>query len=258
MKDRVTNLNKLKLLAALLSLTLAVKNPARAESSESDFTCTREVVANSKQVVAEVEKRYQKLSGITAHFAQESYFAGLERREKSSGRLSFLKPGKMDWQYELPEVQRFVADGKSLWYYQPASNQVTLADFKDSFQTDLPVSFLLGIGRLSDRFNLKNVCYSTGGLLLALEPKEADPSLDRFDLLVRRSDYVASGAKVVDIGGNETTIRFSKLELDPKLSVSQFNFSAPLGVDIIDRRDPLRVELVPEPPRKSSVTEKDL
>jgi len=217
----------------LLFLTLLL--PALAGASP--FQCTGEEKASDPKLLEGVETRYQSITSLSADFVQQSLFVGLDRRELSKGRVFFKKPGMMDWVYEEPEQQRFVADGKNLWFSQPALNQVTVADFKESFTSDLPVTFLLGIGKLREAFNAGTACDTKEGTVIRLEPKQPDSNLQEFLLLVRKGDNTPLGARVLDMAGNETSILFLSTKFNTQLSEDQFTFSPPKGTDIIDQRN---------------------
>ena len=211
------------------------------DSPTSSFVCTKPLALEQAQSAAKkTEQDYRSLTTLTAQFVQVSYFAGLEKQERSQGKLRFLKPGRMDWDYAAPEPQRFVSDGDTLWYYQPAMNQVTLANFREAFSSDLPVSFLLGIGSLSKAFDVKSGCVTSRGTLLTLTPKESDPSLADFKLLISAKDFRPVGAKIADVGGNETTIELFEIENTQNLVPASFHFDVPRGVDVIDKRDSQR------------------
>lgn len=205
-------------------------------SAEAQFSCVGEIQTGTKsEIVKDVQTTYQGVSDLQAEFTQESFFLGLNQRVKSRGKLFFKKPGMMDWRYEDPEPQRFIADGKTLWFYQPGLNQVTLGTFENSFNSGLPVSFLLGVGNLHENFSLEKACEGTLGIVLKLQPRKPDPTLDEFLLLVDKK-RIPIGAKVVDVGGNETEITFSKVNTAGALDVAQFSYKIPKGVDIIDQR----------------------
>ena len=207
-------------------------------SASAQFECSEKKMEQSavKAVVSKLEKRYQHLVDLQANFEQESLFLGFSERIKSKGTVVFKKPGMMDWNYDSPERQRFVADGSDLWFYQPEMNQVTVGRFQQSFQSGLPVSFLLGLGSLTQDFTVESGCKSADGVVLQLSPKIEDPSLQEFKLLVDAKNGLPQGAHVVDVGGNETQIVFSQIETDGKIAKSQFEFTIPKGVDVIDQR----------------------
>ena len=68
---------------------------------------------------------------------------------------SLKKPGRMRWEYVKPQKKLMVADGKTLWIYEPDDEQAYRHDLKGS---SLPssVSFLLGEGRLTDELPIAN------------------------------------------------------------------------------------------------------
>ena len=202
-----------------------------------EFECRSPVNAVDKEkLLDDVESSYRSISDLTSAFQQNSFFLGLNQRVLSRGTVHFKKPGMMDWTYEDPEKQRFIADGKTLWFYQPDLNQVTVGNFTQSFSSDLPVSFLLGIGHLKADFNVVESCGSEAGIIIKLQPKTPDQSLDEFYLLVEKNKHSPLGAKIVDVGGNETAIIFEKTVLNSSLKEDRFQFQIPKGVDVIDRR----------------------
>lgn len=218
------------LLVALLGFA-----PCRAEALSLE--CVGKATTPSADFIAKIEKRFQSITSISATFEQESIFLGLDKRELSSGAVSFEKPGKMDWRYSEPVKQRFVADGTSVWFYQPSSNQVTITELKSSFTSNLPVTFLFGLGKISDSFVAKNLCKSKEGMLLELQPKVTDANLANFFLVIRESDVSPLGARVLDVGGNETTIVLRDVRFNAALSADTFRFDVPKGVDVIDERN---------------------
>lgn len=217
--------------AAVLLGALSDIDPAES------FVCKADISDRSyPALVSSIEKRYGAVADVTASFVQYSYFAGLDKGEKSYGSVQFRKPGMMDWSYEGPQEQRFVSDGTTMWFYQPEDNQVTIAGFSNAFQSDLPVSFLLGLGKLGESFEVERACRGAVGTVLELSPRADDAGFQRFRLLVREDDFVPIGAQVLDVGGNETTIRLAGVDLNSGLAAKRFSFEIPRGVDVIDRR----------------------
>ncbi|MCB0344677.1 MAG: outer membrane lipoprotein carrier protein LolA [Bdellovibrionales bacterium] len=228
----------MRLLSLLLAAILGVYGGVEDGADPADsFVCQSDLPpADYKALIDSIEGRYGSVADVRAHFIQYSYFAGLDKGEKSYGDVSFRKPGMMDWHYKGPEVQRFISNGTTMWFHQPEDNQVTVAAFTNSFQSDLPVSFLLGLGKISKSFKVERACKAAAGTVVELSPLEQSGDLQRFRLLVRPDDYVPIGAQVLDIGGNETSIRLAGLSLNSGIKETEFEFSIPKGVDVIDRR----------------------
>lgn len=187
-----------------------------------------------KGILAKVEIRYSEITDLKADFLQESFFLGLGERKSSAGVLAFSKPGKMNWEYKEPEPQHFISDGHTLWFYQPDLNQVTVSDFSQSFHSDLPVSFLLGLGKLQEDFTVSEGCDLGERLSLSLSPKNPDKEIQEFYLVVDSKDFTPKGATIQDPGGNETTIRLQKVSVNSGTRNEDFKFVIPKGVDVIN------------------------
>ncbi len=75
-------------------------------------------------LVKAMEQKYAKANGLQAVFLERYYDNGkLVRAE--SGRAYFRKPGKMRWEYEKPEKNLFLVDGKYAWFYTPVDRTAT-------------------------------------------------------------------------------------------------------------------------------------
>ncbi|MCB9030364.1 MAG: outer membrane lipoprotein carrier protein LolA [Deltaproteobacteria bacterium] len=219
----------------ILSFLLAVN--ARADLKA--FECKKALsVDKADQILSEVQTKYSGLKSFQARFIQYSFLAALETSELSSGIMSFEKPGKMRWVYEEPEAQEFTADGKSLWFYQPTDNQVLIDSFKTAFQSDLPVSFLMGIGDLRKNFSLKQGCSNQDGTLLSFLPKDRvkTDELSFFTLMVSSDSFLPIGAEITDVAGNKNSFLFNEMKPNVELASANFSPTFPKGTDVIDRR----------------------
>src|SRR5919106_3556780 len=104
-------------------------------------------------IVDSLQKSYETTADFVANFRQETEVKTLNRNLKAWGQVSFKRPGKMFWRYEEPKGQFVLADGKHLYFYQPEQNQIIKSPLKNAFRSDIPLSFLIGIGNLKRDFN---------------------------------------------------------------------------------------------------------
>jgi len=252
-----------RLITKALSTSLSLLVPFQV-CFAGDFDC-QNPLPTPKGLIEGVEAGYLQTSSISADFFQTSFFVGLDKREVSKGSVWFARPGKMNWDYQHPDPQRFVSDGATIQFYQPKLNQVTLTSFKEAFSSELPVTFLLGLGSLSKSFNSLGICKIEEGTLIKLAPKADDASLSSFVLLVDRTSLAPLGAKVVDLGGNETAILLVNAKYNTPIPASAFEFKIPKGVDIIDNRSGNNLdstqstsESITQKPTGQSVNEENL
>jgi len=185
-------------------------------------------------VVPRVQERFDATKDLTASVDQELVVASAGKTLHATGTVAFKRPGKMRWQLANGDTQVIVADGATLWFYQPEEKQVLKAPFRAAFRSSTPVSFLTGVGRLSEDFDVQLDGEGDGVIYLALRPRKAEGELGRLRLTVDAKSYDIVGAEVADPLGNITRLRFSDLRRNTGLDDAQFKFDVPPGVDVIE------------------------
>src|SRR5207244_11793606 len=85
------------------------------------------------------EDAYRRASTLQATFLEQYSEAGRVERVES-GVAYFRRPGKMRWEYESPEKNLFLVDGKNAWFYVPSDHPLTrvAARQSDVWRTPLP------------------------------------------------------------------------------------------------------------------------
>src|SRR5882724_3815919 len=164
---------------------------------------------SADQIVDSLQKNYDATVDFVADFRQETEVKTLNRKLKASGKLYFKRPGKMLWRYEEPKGQFVLADGKNLYFYQPEQNQIVKSPLKNAFRSDIPLSFLLGIGNLKKDFNAVLKATEESQYILRLEPKGESGGFSEILLGVAKNTSNIIWVSVRDATNNLTTIRLS-------------------------------------------------
>jgi outer membrane lipoprotein carrier protein len=207
------------------------------------------VLATAPQAVAEtagahsptallrcVQERYGALRDLTAAFSQESRLASLGRPRTRAGRLYFQTPGRMRWEYDAPDAQLIVADGKQLWFHRPERNQVVVQPVDAAFTRQTPLLFLFGRGDFAAEFTWveRSLTPDAGGLVsIALLPRVETPDLSRLVLEVVAADCRLAGTTVDDAFGNVTRLAFSGERGNTGLDAALFRFAPPAGAEVV-------------------------
>ena len=77
-------------------------------------------VAEEKDLLQLIQKQYQSIRSFSGRFIQSSHRADSETGpKKAEGLVSYKRPGKMRWLYEVPEEQLLVTNGQTMWLYDP-------------------------------------------------------------------------------------------------------------------------------------------
>lgn len=185
-------------------------------------------------IVKKLQARYDETRAFKAQFVQEMKVASLGVSDRAEGTVVFKKPGKMRWDFQTPKAQQIISDGSTLWISQPEDRQVLKAPFKGAFVSTTPVSFLLGVGRITDEFRPEDDargCTATH-LYVRLASKKSE-DIGALSFGVDRATYDIVEAAVTDPLGNVTTLGFFQIERNVDVPDSTFEFVVPAGVDVI-------------------------
>jgi len=198
------------------------------------FLCFGGEIKEEEHVIEGLQRNYDSAVDFVADFRQETEVKTLNRNLKARGKVYFKRPGKMLWRYDEPKGELVLADGKSLYYYQPEQRQVIKSPLKNAFRSDIPLSFLLGIGNLKRDFRLSLKGLEQQHYVLQLHPKNESGRFGEILLGLERQAFDIAWARIRDAAGNITTIRFSGIRKGIGLKDSLFRLQLPDGVDVVE------------------------
>jgi outer membrane lipoprotein carrier protein len=190
---------------------------------------------NASQLVRKVQERYDQTRDFTADVVQEMTITSLGKTTTARGTVAFKKPGKMRWELSNGEAQVIVADGTTLWVYQPKEHQVLKVPFDAAFRSSTPISFLTGVGRIAEDFDvsLDGESPDRQVFYLMLVPRHDGGAVGRLRLEVAASTADIRGAEIHDPLGNVSRLRFDHIQRNSGIPDGRFVFQVPAGVDVI-------------------------
>lgn len=213
------------------------------------------LTASGQQVpiVRQFERKYQTATRLQANFL-ERYTENGRLVRQEAGKVYFQRPGKMRWDYESPEKNVFVVDGKNAWFYVPADHTVTRVPAKRSTDWRTPLALLVGemkVSRICNRIGLAEpqAPEYSADVVLYCEPRGASNLTEGGDsgrkagsaegrdivyLEVRESSGELVRVLVSDPGGVGIEFRFANWQWNPQLDDSLFSFQVPPGVAIVN------------------------
>jgi outer membrane lipoprotein carrier protein len=215
-------------------------SPARTEDVPRSLDAPAEA-----SVLHQFEGKFRSANRLQAAFLERYSENGRVVRTEA-GRAYFGKPGKMRWEYERPEKNLFLVDGKYVWFYTPADHTVTRVAARQSNDWRTPFMLLAGGMKLS------KVCSKVESTSLVAASQAGDRMLechlkggqgahspDAQDLPSRVFFEISPGGELVrlivqEAGGIETEFRFKDWVFDPRLPEGMFRFDPPAGVVIVD------------------------
>ena len=188
------------------------------------------------QAVANVQAFYDKSTTFKRDFTQKFRVKAYNHEKTSSGRVTFAKPGKMDWVYDDPKDNRVVSDGNVIKVYEAANKQLFEQPI-DKSQYPAALSFLTGTGKLSAAFDFEVVCGDQmkfpGGYVLVGTPKQPTPAYSKVLFYVDQATSQVRRVMVIDGQGNRNRFDFVNPKVNEPVPPTEFMFTPPPGTSVV-------------------------
>lgn len=184
-------------------------------------------------IIAGIEKRYN-VPGFTADFDQESILKAMAVTDTASGRLMVRQPGKMRWEYLVPEPQTIITDGNDLWVYRPEENQVLVGKAPALFGEGKGAGFLSNIKMVRESFQISLMPDAAPGhYRLKLVPNRSTVDLMEVQLDLDRKTFDLIEIATFNVYGDETRIRLSNIDFSDPPAEALFRFEVPEGAEVL-------------------------
>jgi len=171
------------------------------------------------------------LTTLQAQFRQTIQRPDEDSVYASSGVFYLKRPGRLRWEYEAPNSQVIVADGKRIWLHDLELDQVSHRSQKAALD-GTPAQILSDTGSLGDHFEIRELEEDGDGLSwVELRPKEKEAQIVRVRLGL--ADDQLRRMEMYDNFGQVTRFFFYDMRRNPRLSSELFVFVPPPAVDII-------------------------
>ena len=180
--------------------------------------------------VAKLHAFLQDVKTLQAGFTQQVLDANGKQVKQSTGTLSLKRPDRFRWDYDKPNDETIVADGKKLWIYDAQLQQVTVKSMNSNLATS-PAVLLAGSNDVDRNFTVTDLGEKDGLAWVQLTPKVKDSDFDSVKLGFKGEDV--SVMELKDNLGGLTRIEFDHLRRNPPLSDDAFSFMPPAGADVI-------------------------
>lgn len=222
-------------LGAAVSLLLAW--PAWGAESLPDEQALKEV----REVVKQLQARYEKTKDLQAEFVQKTRIEGFERPLTSSGKVYIKKPGRLRWDYLDPAIEEIYVNQDDVKMYVPEHKQVLVGKLTQMAASKAPLELLQGAARLEESFEIRPTTgkeRGVGGIrLITLIPKARDTEsargLQRIVVEVFPKTYFIRTVSLYEVSGNVSTFEFSGLKPNLGLGNEMFEFNAPPDVEVV-------------------------
>ncbi|MDN7123737.1 outer membrane lipoprotein chaperone LolA [Pseudidiomarina terrestris] len=177
----------------------------------------------------ELQQRLAPVSTLQADFVQQVIDPQGELVQELQGRLAMARPNKFFWQSDAPNELVLVADGTTLYYFDPFVEQVTVAEQQAS-ATQSPFLLLLD----GETTAWADYEVEVEGNSYQLEPNAEAESQQ--SLQINFTDETLNEVILDDGQGQLTRIVLSNVKTNSALAGATFEFEIPPGAAVDDQR----------------------
>ena len=230
-------------LAVSVALSLGVTMPMVANAA-STGQMTTQVAATEAQATAKLNGLLGKISSLQANFSQTTKATtsaksipqkqGLRSShlgQTFSGVMQVKRQGLFRWETTSPMKQLIVTSGKIVWIYDPDLQQATRQTL-DEQMSNTPA--LLLSGNAAQIMKSYKVTQPNNAIpYFVLYPRAKDGVFE--SLAIRFDANVPAQMVLSDSLGQQTTVNFTDIKMNPEIPRSQFEFVPPKGADVIDQ-----------------------
>lgn len=204
------------------------------------FTVVLSVVTIAAQASeAMLRNFFSDVNNLQANFNQLVIDETGFTLERSSGKVYLSRPGKFRWDYFDNEssatdpvlTQQILADGKSIYLYDPELEQATQRRLQDALG-QVPSLLLVQKSTDVDRhFEIVDFGLTDGLSWVALKPKDSDAAYQQ--LMIGFDQAQIAAIELIDGLGNETHLSLSDVQSNDGIDSSVFVFDVPDSVDVL-------------------------
>lgn len=193
------------------------------------FLCGMSIISYADTPEVLVQKKLSSIHTMHAHFSQ---IVRSKQRimSQNQGVMVLARPNRFRWQTERPMAQTIIADGKKVWVYDVALEQVTVS--KQTQQLGAAGALFLSQDPTAVQQNF-TVQFSqrNGSDIFDLHAKSHKSNFEHVRLFFAKNQL--NKIELDDQLGQHTTIQLSQITINQKEPARLFQFHIPSGVDVV-------------------------
>lgn len=177
----------------------------------------------------ELSARLAKNDGFSASFEQKVVSPEGDVINEATGTVNISRPSLFRWETKGDDENLIVSDGKTVWYYSPFVEQVTIYD-QNKATAHTPF-ILLTRNKESDWAHYQ---VTRNGDAFTLTPTDIQSAQGLFHIVIDAKGVV-KGFNSIESDGQQNLFAFTDFKIG-KPDASLFTFNIPEGVEVDDQR----------------------
>lgn len=192
-----------------------------------------EKILTLNEIMDKVEKKYDVVD-FSSYFIQESTMKAMDITDVASGTIFVKRPGMMRWEYDKPDRQTIITDGKKLWVYKPDDKQVMIGKAPSFFGDGKGAGFLSDMKLIRKKFTVYfEKINKEHDYVIKLLPKEQTIGIAKIYLAISKTTFKIKKIITQNEYEDKNVIELVNSKFNLNLDESLFSFIVPEGTDVI-------------------------
>lgn len=178
----------------------------------------------------QIEEKNKDLLSLEADFVQVTTNEAFPEPIEQSGHLYAMRPKFLRWDFQVPTVQSYFTDGKTITVWNELNNQVLISDSTSDANEAFDV--LTDFSNAKKKYNIVLKQETKDAYLLFVTPKEGT-TFDQLEITMDKKELWITNFVVSGKDTGVVSLSFTNLKRNTVMDVGIFSFVPPEGAEVI-------------------------
>ena len=181
-------------------------------------------------LLEQIEQKNKDLLSLEADFVQITTNEAFPEPIEQSGHMYAMRPKFLRWDFQVPMVQSYYTDGKTITVWNELNNQVLISDNMGDANEAFDV--LTNFSTAQKKYNIALKKETDTTYLLSVTPKETtafeqlEITMDKKELWI--TNFVVEGKETGTV-----SLSFTNIQRNSITDAGLFSFTPPEGAEVI-------------------------
>ena len=181
-------------------------------------------------ILEKIQKRNKDLSSLEADFIQVTTNEAFPEPIEQSGHLFAMRPKFLRWDFQVPMVQSYYTDGKSITVWNEQNNQVLISEEMSDANEAFDV--LTDFSNAQKKYNITMKEESELSYVFSVLPKETT-AFEKLEITMDKKELWITNFVMESTETGRVSLSFSNIQRNGVTDTGLFSFEPPEGAEVI-------------------------